>query len=77
MRSHFAPRLVDLPTERNVRPQHSGPLVAVRRQRRMDAIAAGDQHAQRGVEIFALEIAVESVGEQHDFPRARIFFPCV
>ena len=33
----------------------------------MDAIAARDQHAQRGVEIFALIGAIEGVGEQHDF----------
>src|SRR5580704_2434214 len=36
------------------------------RLRHMDAIAAFDQYAQRGVEILALVIAVEGVGEQHD-----------
>ena len=32
----------------------------------MHAIAACDEHAQRGVEILALVSAVEGVGEQHD-----------
>ncbi len=33
----------------------------------MDPIAGGDQHRERGVDIFALEIAIEGVGEQDDF----------
>ena len=33
----------------------------------VDAVSGLDQHAQRGVEIFALIGAVEGVGEQHDF----------
>ena len=32
----------------------------------MHAIAAFDQHPQRGVEIFALIGAIEGVGKQHD-----------
>ena len=32
----------------------------------MDAVSGLDQHAQRGVEIFALIGAIEGVGEQHD-----------
>ena len=37
----------------------------------MDTISARDQHAQRGVEIFALIGAVESIGEQHDLAPLR------
>ena len=37
------------------------------RVRQMHAITAFDQHAQRGVEVFALIGAIESVGEQHHF----------
>jgi hypothetical protein len=39
----------------------------------MDAIAALDQHAQRGLEIFALIGTVERVGKQDDF--AAVFRP--
>ena len=39
----------------------------------VDAVSRFDQHPQRGVEIFALIGAIESVGEQHDF--AAIFRP--
>ena len=33
----------------------------------MHAIPAGLQDRQRGVEVLTLEVAVEGVGEQHDF----------
>src|SRR6185437_12924884 len=33
----------------------------------VDAVSALDQHAYRGIEIFALIGAVEGVGKQHDF----------
>ncbi len=39
---------------------------AIRGPWNVDAISAGDQHAQRGVEVFALVGAIEGVGEQHD-----------
>ena len=39
---------------------------AVGRLRQMHAVAGGLEHRERGVEILALEIAVEGVGEQHD-----------
>jgi hypothetical protein len=32
----------------------------------MNAIAAFDKHAQRGVEIFAFIGTIEGIGEQHD-----------
>ena len=33
----------------------------------MNPIAGGSEHRERGVDILALEIAVEGVGEQNDF----------
>src|SRR6202012_1617925 len=35
------------------------------------AIAAFDQHAQGGIEILALVIPIESIGEQHDLAAIR------
>ena len=52
---------------RKKRPPAAQRPAAIRGLRQMHAIAALDQHAQRGVEIFALIGAVEGVGEQHDF----------
>ena len=59
-------RLVDQP-RREERPPAAQRAAGIDGLRQMDAIAAFDQHAQRGVEIFAFIGAVESVGEQHDF----------
>ncbi len=63
-----------LPTERKVRPQHSG-RVAVSRRREMNPIAGRGEHGQRGVDVFSFEIAVEGVGEQHDRRRFRVRLP--
>ncbi|GMO16202.1 hypothetical protein BwSH20_64490 [Bradyrhizobium ottawaense] len=46
----------------------------------MHAIAAGREHAERGVEVLALIDAVEGIGEQHDLAaglRAKGFRPAV
>src|SRR5436305_4310431 len=37
----------------------------------MDPVTSGDQHAERGLEVFALKGAVESVDEQHDLASIR------
>ena len=47
------------------------PLRPVRRLRQMHAAAGGFEHGERGAEILRLEIAVEGVGEQHDFGGRR------
>src|SRR6202021_3180669 len=39
--------------------------------RNVHAVSAGDQHLERGVEIFALVSAVEGVSEQNDFMPIR------
>ena len=63
-----------LPMERKVRPQHSGrdPVGGLRDMHR---VAAGSEHADRRVEILALEVAVESVGEEHDLPALSTVMP--
>ena len=58
-------RLIDQ-AGREKRPPAAQRPAAVGGLREMHAIAACDQHAQRGVEIFALVDAIEGIGEQHD-----------
>src|SRR6185437_5925677 len=40
---------------------------AVNWLRNMDLIAASVQHRDRGVEVLALEVAIEGIGEEYDF----------
>ena len=59
------------PADRNVRPQHSG-LLAALRLRDMHAVARGLQHADRGARVLGLEIAVEGIHQQHHFALAAL-----
>ena len=43
----------------------------VQRLRDMNAVSARDQYLERGIEVFPLVSAVESVGEQNDFMPIR------
>ena len=63
-----------LPTDRNVRPQHSGrpPSAGLGR---CTAIAGRVEHRDRGLEILRLEVAVEGVGEQDDLAVATTSRP--
>ena len=67
----FGARFIHRADRQEGAPTAQRPLVAVDRQRRMHMVAGGDQHAERRVEILALEIAVEGVGEQHDLAQRR------
>ena len=72
-------RLIDKPGRKERAPAAQRPSV-IHWPRDMDAITTLDQHAQRGVEIFPLIGAIESICEQHDFaavfrselPRVRL-----
>jgi len=49
-----------------------GSVVRFGRLRCVHAVATGNEHTQRIVEIFAFEIAIERIGKQNDFPRRRV-----
>ena len=49
--------------ERATATQRTG---AVRGLREVDAVAAGEEHAQRRLEIFPLVSTVEGIGQQYD-----------
>ncbi len=61
--------MIDQPCREEGPPAAQRPAM-VRGLWNVDAISAGDQNAQRGVEVFALVGAVEGVGEQHDLVSA-------
>ena len=62
----FGARMIDQPGREKGSAAAQRPA-AIRGLWHVDAVSGLDQHAQRGVEIFALIGAIESVGEQHDF----------
>ena len=62
----FAPRLLDL-ADREKGASAAERARAVGRRREMDPIAGRVQYRHRRVNIFALEVAIERVGEQNDF----------
>src|SRR6185312_16711318 len=61
---HLGARLVDR-ADREKRAAAAQRPAAARRGNLVHAIAGGLEHAPRGVEILALEIAVEGVGKEH------------
>ena len=48
---------------------------AIGRRREMDPIAGGGQHRERRIDILALEIAIESVGEENDLAGPSAVMP--
>ena len=61
------PRLVDEARPRGTCARSTTGATSARRPRDMHVVAGGAEHGERGVEILALEQAIEGVGEQHDF----------
>ena len=66
----LAARLLDQTDREEGAPAAERTAAAVRGLRQMHAVAGGGEHAERGLDVLRLEIAVEGVGEEHD--RARI-----
>ena len=62
----LAPRLVDLADRQEGAAAAERALRAVRGLRDVHRVAGGAQHRHGGVEVLALEVAVEGVGEQDD-----------
>ena len=62
----LAPRLVDEPDREERAPAAERTRAAVHGLRQMHAVAGGGEHAERGLDVLRLEIAVEGVGEEHD-----------
>ncbi len=61
----FRARLIDF-ADGQKSPAAAQRAAAVGRHRKMDLIASRAQHRDRRVEILALEIAIEGVGEEDD-----------
>ena len=55
-----------LPTDRNVRPQHSGRDDLSAGCAIWTLVAARSEHGERGIDVLALEVAIEGIGEQDD-----------
>ena len=60
---------VDEPDRQESAPAAQRAAAAVGRPRQVHAVSPGGEHGQRGGDVLRLEIAVESVGEEHHRPR--------
>ncbi len=63
----FRPRLVESADREKSPAAAQWAAVAVIRLRDIDPIAGRAQHRTRRIDIFAIEITIEGVGEQNDF----------
>ena len=68
----FLPRLIDGADRQKGAAAAEWALCAIRRLGDLHRVARGCQHGERGVKIFAFEIAIEGIGEENDGAGLRV-----